>query len=785
MYDKNAPVTCSTRLFIICMVLGLLAVPFSAACTWAVTPIVHVDPATLSQSNSVDINALMQSFLMSIMANTDDISSAVSAGNFSQAWVNYLKMNQNFGQYQSLLQQFNISQADYNAILSNMNLTDDQVRTIINNSQLFQNSSMLYNTSLENGDETNVSLYGSSIVNSYSNISSSYEAFRNNATALEQILGGRGMDTTHLNNSLNNFNGYLGNITSTYRDLGFGLNNATLQLNASKDLVSVGDSVQFTVYLTDQNNTPMSGSAVSLYLDGLPAGSVQTGAGGEGLLNCTIPANVSSDNISAYAQYIPTTGAVSPAISNIVYLNVTGMNTILKLAMSPEIISYQAGAVVRGSLASVGGIPAPGKTIGFDIDGRYIGNATTDDNGMYAYSLAIDPGVTAGQHIFNAVYAPGPGQVFLGSSGTKGFNVTPLDTSLTLTPGSHNYSLCDQANVSGSLLTMGGTPVKGVNVSVLIDNITAGVFTTNDKGAYAGSFAIPYDIAPGSHSFYAVFRPSAGGSLFASTAGPVFVNISDSGHMLIVSGMPPLLFRGEPLNLTGSMMTGKGVPVGGENLSISLDGHPYMTVTTDSAGDFEMNASTDNAGPGIYTLTISDAGSGIVLYSGNAFLSPLSRFGTIGFVILILVILAAITAIIAMRFRRKREAAIIPVAISPDAFIAPSPEPLPEPFDLEKELARIKAHALTGDLKAAFTGAYTAAKKIVSLKGVDVRDWMTYFEFYSLAATELPSVSMPLRHIVNEYEKAVYSGEEVTIAEFDDTLEDLMRISRALGEEKR
>lgn len=106
--------------------------------------------------------------------------------------------------------------------------------------------------------------------------------------------------------------------------------------------------------------------------------------------------------------------------------------------------------------------------------------------------------------------------------------------------------------------------MQGVNVSVTLDGIATENFTTNENGVFNGSFNIPYDISPGNYGLYAAFNPLPGSSLGASSAGPVFINLTDSGSKIVVEGMPPLLFRGESLNVTGTLTTGNGMPIAGK-----------------------------------------------------------------------------------------------------------------------------------------------------------------------------------------------------------------------------
>jgi hypothetical protein len=400
---------------------------------------------------------------------------------------------------------------------------------------------------------------------------------------------------------------------------------------------------------------------------------------------------------------------------------------------------------------------------------------TTDEYGTFTYPFNVTPDTFAGLNTLNATYIPAANDVFLGSSAGTFFNVTALDTKLTLNSSADTYALGDIAGVNGTLTSSDGSPLAGVNVMVTLGNVVSENFTTNSNGIFNGLLNIPYNIAADNYSLYAAYEPSPGGSLNASSVGPINIDLIDSGRKVVVQGMTPLLFMGEDLNVTGTITTGRGMPIAGYSLNSSLNGVGVAIVNTTGRGDFNIPAIlTGNDAPGFYSLTISDANTSAIIYSGSVLLIPVNLYTAAGIIAIILAILAVGTAWI-FTARRRKELPPAPVA----AIAVPQDSPAPV-FNLDSELWAVKVPARQGDLKAAFTGIYLVVKKLISLQGIEVKDSMTHAEFYGLAAKSLPAISAPLGRIVSDYEKAIYSGETVTMSEFDSAVGDIREIYDSL-----
>ena len=785
MLIKKVPPVRIYHLILLCLYLGLVSSIVLASTLPSAAHTIHENPMALTTSQSVNLDELSQSLMQSIMANLDDISRTVANGQYNESREYYKKLALSFGQYQTLMRQLNLSAADYQNITDNMNLTGIEISTLINTSEFYKYSLSNYTYSVNNGDSANASIFARQIQDNYSLVSSTYSGLKRNATNLEKIFQGSNIDVSSFNDSIKNFDTHMRDLNSSYNKMGFGINGSTLRLSSNRDLVQIGDSIRLSVILSDRNKTAIPNATVTVILDDHMAGALVTDSLGTGFVDCSIPRNVSSDHVHIVAQYLPFAGVASGADSNEVYVNVTSLDTYLDLTMAVSNLTYLDQANVSGYLTAVNGIRAPGKAVSFSLDGRPPGDATTDENGSLSYSFTLQPDMTVGSHILHAVYNGSTTDAFRGSSTDIEFNATALNTMLTLTPVANTYALGDMASIGGMLSTAGGIPVPGVNVSINIDGIYAGNGTTNKNGDYNASIHVPYILTPGSHDLYAAIVSSPNGSLGASSAGPVSINLTDSGKKIVVKGMSPLLFKGEPVNVTGTLTTGNGMPIPEKSLNFSLNGLVNTVIETGERGDFNVqNISTDNATPGLYTLMVSDGNSTAVLYSGSALLSPFGRMATYGVIILLILLVLIIAVLVYPRVRRKPEKMVKPTVNILKAEKELPQAPMVPVFNFEDEVASTKSHVASGDLKTALTNIYLASRKIASIQGVDVKDSMTHVEFYSRATYEIPSLSMPLRRIVNGYEKAIYANEEITVPEINCILVDLGEISKIIGQKR-
>ena len=163
------------------------------------------------------------------------------------------------------------------------------------------------------------------------------------------------------------------------------------------------------------------------------------------------------------------------------------------------------------------------------------------------------------------------------------------------------------------------------------------------SGQYSLVTTIPYDIIPGSHDVYAAFDPGEGRALAGSHSGTYTALFEPALPQITVRGIPPVVFPGDELNLTGIVMAGDGSPVDGRQVSVRVPGAAAMTAVTDADGSYQI-ACKIGGSPGIYSLSASVQGEGLLSGDdqgvGMVLVMPFDRAGMAVVVIAVMLVVS-------------------------------------------------------------------------------------------------------------------------------------------------
>ncbi len=779
--DWHSKVICKIRLLMVYLTILLMIAP--SVVSASDTPVVHEDPQSLTPSRSSNIDFEMESLLADILMNTNNISIGVLNQNFYDARYAFNNLDLSYDDYKRLAWQLNSS--DMAGLVSNLNLTHDELDLFINNSRDYNSSRQAYLNALANGDSANSSVLAEAIRDNYANLTSAYDVYRQNSSDFIGALDNRNVDASSMQDTLNNFNRYMIQLSDDYAKLGIDTNISILELGSSTGKVPVGGSVTLDATLKDKWGNPVSGSLVRTYVDNRLAGTFTTDPNGHGQASYVMPSNVSGDHVRATAEYTPQGGRTPRGFSNEVELLIPDIDTRLSLDVDPGSTSYGHAVTIRGRLEGVDGTPAPGKAVAIYLQDQAMGKAVTNDGGDYTYTLQVTHDMPGGLDRVQSVYSRKDSDVFLGSaSDSRILNVLPLATALSIN-GSGPFYLADRADFGGKLTTDQGTPVQDENITIYIDETAAWTGSTDANGDYSAAFAIPYDMAAGSHGIYASFNPGEGKSLISSRSEILNTSFIDSGHKLGIQGLPLALFKGDTLNFNGTFNNGRGAPISGRSLAVEIGGIGLATVKSDAQGDFSVAyAVSGNVAAGLNTVTVSDINSSAILQAGQIFMIPYDKtavlfaFLTALFVISVIISLALRARKPGRRSRQKPARALEMPAQVP----VPAPAPMSATsFDIENAMKSIRWYMDSGDLNRALLQVYMASRQLIGLKGVGVDDSMTHLEFYKRASDAFPAVSMPLGRIVILYELTSYANSEVSIQDMAAMLNDLEEIRDTLG----
>lgn len=178
--------------------------------------------------------------------------------------------------------------------------------------------------------------------------------------------------------------------------------------------------------------------------------------------------------------------------------------------------------VYGDTLQMMGTVGAPaGTKVGVIVDGRHIGDNTSDTDGRFSVPYLIEQ-VEARSH---KAYASIDSDI----SDIKNFTVMSRNTTISL--GVHPAEGDSKKGIgTGRLVTQDGVPVRGVRVYIDIDSRSSWNYGTTGKD---GGFTITSELlSPGTHILKARFEPE-GVPLNGSKSEPVTVVVSSHLNWVI------------------------------------------------------------------------------------------------------------------------------------------------------------------------------------------------------------------------------------------------------------
>jgi hypothetical protein len=372
--------------------------------------------------------------------------------------------------------------------------------------------------------------------------------------------------------------------------------------------------------------------------------------------------------------------------------------------------------------------------------------------------------------------------------------VQALKTTLTLHSDNASYALGDTAYISGSLVAENGLPVGGENVLIYIDDAVWYNARTGPDGTYSAGLFIPYNAKPGSHKIYASYDPGSGKSLRSSSSDSINVTFLDTGEVMKLSGLPLILFKGDSLNMSGSLYTGEGKPIKGWEVTASLSNTTIDKVRTDARGLFNLLYTVSgNESMGMSAISVSDASSGSpspAVYSAQVLIVPYDKLLLIAILVLVVALILIIAYMVRLRRGRAIGSEVSREAIAPQAPVAEepmaaaAPEIIKPEETIRLEIDAIKSAIKEGNIPDAVKRIYTASRRAAIEHGINVPDSMTHNEFYAAMTLNYPSLYTPLGSIIRMYEKVNYGRRDASGHELDLAINSLREIFAGLEAEK-
>ena len=243
--------------------------------------------------------------------------------------------------------------------------------------------------------------------------------------------------------------------------------------------------------------------------------------------------------------------------------------------------------------------PISGKSIQFSVDGKVIGTATTDSNGIATLSYNIIQNI--GTYTIFANFTND--STYTGSNNTSSLTVLPVSADVVVNNTASNYTPNYGDNITFTVTVKNNGPSTAQNVTIKEqlsnNNLT---YISDDSGGKlnlnTGIWTIGNLISGGSATLHIVARVITPNSTITNTAtyNPVTtdpnLNNNNQTVTIIVSPEPASItvnpitgFKNNNVNLSATLIDpNSNTPLSGKPVQFTVDGINIGTSTTDSNG---------------------------------------------------------------------------------------------------------------------------------------------------------------------------------------------------------
>ena len=327
------------------------------------------------------------------------------------------------------------------------------------------------------------------------------------------------IDTTSQVTRLNTLNQLYNDSSAQINQLASELNTQAvliqtiLSLNSSAGEAFVGQSIRVFGTLETANGTALENRIITISWESNHVVSEST-FNGYFEANVSFPAGSQAGFITITADYESSAG------DKLLYLGSTAQVQV-RLFYEPTAITVKVGPPSVRPLSAVdvwGNLsatrdhrPLENRTIVIQLDGTFLGNATTDKSGGFFFYFYVPITASNGTHTIEVAF-DATTDIFAPSNSSLPLNIEVLATQTEI--------LVDSATVlSGTKLAINGTisyvnvtfsnqtaPPSG-NVTIYLDNVTYANATLNSQGSFTYEVQVALGTSYGSHSILVKYHP--------------------------------------------------------------------------------------------------------------------------------------------------------------------------------------------------------------------------------------------------------------------------------------
>ena len=378
-----------------------------------------------------------------------------------------------------------------------------------------------------------------------------------------------------------------------------------LSIDTDKSTYTIGETIEITGTLTDDEDTPLSGKSIKIYVNNELVDTVTT-ANNTGEFSKNITATTSG-TIEIRAVFEGDEDYRSNSGTEIITVNKKATTITFNASKS----SYALGETITlsGSLKT--------GTTGLDnvdvkiYDGETLLDTVTTDNGTFDKTLTAS---IVSSKTYKAIYE---GDATYASATSSDVNVTIVKRTptISLLTSSASVTTGDSYTLSGALL-YNGSGLGSVNIKLYDGNTLLDTLTTGNDGTFSKS--ITSSVA-GTFSYKVIYEGDATYNNVESSTVNVVVSdrpVPDSIDLNLTAGKQILSYAdrssgNEYATLTATVVDENDNPCEGETVSFSIAGTVVKSDDTDANGHVSYTYNT--AGVGNVTVEAAVGVSGTFL----------------------------------------------------------------------------------------------------------------------------------------------------------------------------
>jgi predicted outer membrane repeat protein len=408
-----------------------------------------------------------------------------------------------------------------------------------------------------------------------------------------------GTVTFAVNNSgnLNPLNGTIGSTTvvTTFTPTKYGLSTITATVDGFSLSTSVlvkgtttsltvnaasgykGDSTALTATLWEtDSNKAVAGEKVDFYVNGAYVGYGTTDANGIARYTYIITQNIGAYTINATFN---TTTQYEPS---------NGTNTLTVNAI-PTSLTVNGASGYKGDNTTLTATlwdtthnkPVAGEKVDFYVNGDYVGQGTTDSNGIATCSYSIIQ--NTGTYITNATFNTTTQYAASNGANTLTVNATPTNLTVDNVTGNKGTDVTLKATLTD---TAHNVAISGKSVTFKVNGTTVGNATTDSSGLATLLYHI--DLVGGNYTVDAIF---AADDQYAGSNNTGTLKVPQSNIYVVVTSSKKDPSIGETFNVIYKL--GNNGPDPAENVTITIplpEGFELSNISGD--GNWTYNETT-------------------------------------------------------------------------------------------------------------------------------------------------------------------------------------------------